>query len=60
MPAQDQVGRRTMLVRQKDARQMLRRLRDRRELVDPADDLIAERAVAVSGAALLHLMHAFQ
>jgi hypothetical protein len=38
---------------------MLRRFGDRRQFVDAADDLIAERRVSWSGAWLLHPTHAF-
>jgi hypothetical protein len=42
-PVQDEVGRRAMLPGQEDARKVLRRLGNRGQPVDPADDLIAER-----------------
>ena len=45
-PGQDQVGRGAMFPGEEDPRQMLRRLRDRGELVDAADDLLAERRFA--------------
>jgi len=49
-PAQDKVSRRAMLFGKEDARKMLWRFGDRRQLVDAADDLIAERSVLWSGA----------
>ena len=42
-PGQDQVSRRAMLGRQEDAREMRRRFGNRRQPVDPLDDLLAER-----------------
>jgi hypothetical protein len=56
-PVQDEVGRRAMLPSQEDARKVLRRLGNRGQPVDPADDLIAER-VLVSGARRVHFTHA--
>src|SRR5713101_4743493 len=49
-PAQDEVGGRAMLVGEEDAREMFWRFGDRRQFVDPADDLIAERRVLWPGA----------
>jgi len=58
-PAQDKVGGRAMLFGEEDAREMLWRFGDRRQFVDAADDLIAEKPVLWPGAWLLHLTHVF-
>ena len=42
-PAHDQLGRRAMLGCEEDARQVIRRLRNLRQPVDPADDFLAKR-----------------
>ena len=42
-PGEDQIGGHAVLRRKENPRQMLRRLGDGPELMDPADDLIAKR-----------------
>src|SRR6266567_1313159 len=48
-----------MLAREENPRQMLRRLGNRRQLIDPADDFIAERQGLRPGAFRVHLVHDF-
>jgi hypothetical protein len=58
-PAKKQTSRSAVLGRQEYARRVLRRLRDRRQFVDPAGDFIAEGWASARRARLLHLAHAF-
>jgi hypothetical protein len=48
-----------MLPGEKNPRQVLRRLGDRRQLIDPADDLIAKRQGLRQGAFCIRLVHDF-
>ena len=59
-PAQDQVGRCAMLRGEEEARQMLWRFGDRAELVDPADDLLAQREILRPAAAAFISLMIFQ
>jgi hypothetical protein len=55
-PIQDEVGRRAMLPGQEDARKVLRRLGNRGQPIDPANDLIAERVLVSAPGAFISLM----
>ena len=58
-PGHDQIGRRAMFHREKDARQVIRRLRNRRQPIDPADDFVAKRQGVSSSGGCVLLAHVF-
>ena len=57
-PGQDEIGGDLVFGRKENPRQLLWRLRDRSELVDPADDFIAEQELPRAAARHFYIAHA--